>query len=98
MMIEHGDRLAERAAEAEHRGRDDAGAAERQHRGPDHLPAGRAEGERRLLVRGGVWGKTSRLSAVTIGRIMIERITDPAKIEFGIAASLRTAGSSRARR
>ena len=30
----------------------------------------------------GVWAKTSRLRAVTIGRIMIARMTEPAKIEF----------------
>ena len=38
-----GHRLAERAAEAEHRGGDDAGAAEGQHRHADDLPAGGAE-------------------------------------------------------
>ena len=46
-----GHRLAERAAEAEHGGGDDAGAAEREHRHADHLPAGGAERERGLLVQ-----------------------------------------------
>ena len=34
----HGDGLAQRAAQAEHRRGDDPGPAERQHRGADHLP------------------------------------------------------------
>ena len=38
-------------------GADDAGLAERQHRGADHLPAGRAEGQRALLVGGGRLGE-----------------------------------------
>ena len=46
----HGDRLADRAAEAEHRPADDARAAVGQHGDSDHLPAGRPEAERRLLV------------------------------------------------
>ena len=45
----HRHRLAERAAEAEHRAADDRRLAERQDRHPDHLPAGRAERERALL-------------------------------------------------
>ena len=48
-MISHRDRLAERPAEAEHRGADHAGPPVRQHRDPDHLPPGRAERERALL-------------------------------------------------
>ena len=41
------------------------------------------------LCAAGVWAKTSRLRAVTIGRIMIERITEPAKIEFGMGECCR---------
>ena len=46
------DRLADRAAEPEHRAAGDAGARVREHRDADHLPARRAERERRLLVVG----------------------------------------------
>ncbi len=49
----HGDRLADRAAEAEHRPADDPRAAVGQHGDADHLPAGRPQPERRLLVVGG---------------------------------------------
>ena len=42
--------LAERAAEAEHDGGDDAGAGEGQDGHADHLPARGAEGEGGLLV------------------------------------------------
>ena len=45
----HRHRLAERAAEAEHRAADDRRLAERQDGHPDHLPAGRAERQRALL-------------------------------------------------
>ena len=48
----HGDRLADRAAETEHRAADDPRAAVGEHRDTDHLPARRAEPERRLLVVG----------------------------------------------
>jgi hypothetical protein len=51
------DRLAERAAEGEHRGADDAGLAERQDSGADHLPPGGTEGQRTLLVRRGRLGE-----------------------------------------
>ncbi len=52
----HRDRLADRAAEAEHRAADDARAAVGQDGDADHLPARRAEAERRLLVVGGHGG------------------------------------------
>ena len=44
------DRLADGASEAERRGADDARARPRQHRVAHHLPAGRAEGVRGLLL------------------------------------------------
>ena len=67
-----GDRLAERAAEAEHRGGDDAGLAERQHRGADHLPLGGAERQGGLLVGSRASARTPRgTGAVMIGRIMM---------------------------
>src|SRR6478752_1330045 len=47
---QHGDGLAERPAEAEHRAADDAAAAERDHDGADHPPASGAERERGLLL------------------------------------------------
>ena len=50
---------------------DHAGPAERNDRGADHLPLGGAQRQRGLLVRVGTCRKTSRVSAVTIGRIMI---------------------------
>ena len=50
-MIGDRHRLAEGPAKTEHRAGDHARAAVRQDRLADHLPAGRAEGERRLLVQ-----------------------------------------------
>ena len=47
-----GDRLADRAPESEHRAADDPRAAVGEDRDTDHLPARRAERERRLLVVG----------------------------------------------
>src|SRR3954452_7634692 len=49
----HGERLAQRAAEAEHGTADDTRAAVGEHRHADHLPAGRAQGQRRLAVQPG---------------------------------------------
>ena len=79
-MSVDGDRLAERAAQAEHGAADDAGAPERQHRQPDHLPAGGAERQRGLLLcaRGPV--EDVREMAVTIGRIMIASTMPPSKM------------------
>ena len=52
----------------------------RQHGHPDHLPARRAEGERGLLgSRIGTVAMTSREIALTIGRIMIARISPATK-------------------
>src|SRR3712207_3274169 len=48
---QHGHGLAQRAAQAEHGGRDDARAPERQNGHPDHLPPGRAQRQGRLLVQ-----------------------------------------------
>ena len=48
----HGDRLADRPAEAEHGAADDARATVGEDSQADHLPAGRAEPERGLLVVG----------------------------------------------
>src|SRR4051795_8202622 len=47
----HGERLAQGAAEAEHGPADDTRAAVGEHRHADHLPAGRAQGQRRLAVQ-----------------------------------------------
>ena len=48
----HRDRLADRPAQAEHRAADDPAPRVGKHRGADHLPAGRAEGQRGLLLVG----------------------------------------------
>ena len=55
------------------------GARVGQDRHPDHLPARRAEGQGGLLVLAGTVAMTSREIALTIGRIMIARISPAMK-------------------
>ena len=72
-----GDGLAERAAQAEHRGGHHARAPERQDRDADHLPPGRAQGQRRLLVQPRrLQEHLAADSAVMIGRIMTASTID----------------------
>ena len=52
----HGDRLADRPPETEHRPADDARAAVRQHGDADHLPARGPQAQRRLLMVG--WARS----------------------------------------